>query len=83
MKWDENQKKLTEIIVLSSHELQMDFKNRIARTIKKNFDSTPKVTHEIDKSLKGGVIINLGKSVIDGSLITRWRIMWSHLLGRP
>jgi F0F1-type ATP synthase delta subunit len=82
MKTDENLRKIPEIVVLSSHGLSSAIQNRIQRAVKRNFEA-PKVVHKIDKSLKGGIIINLGKSIIDGSLITRWSMMWSHLLGRP
>ena len=64
---------LKEVIILVYKELKTAVKERIQQAAIKKLPGNVPIVFRIDKSIKGGIIINLEKVLIDGSLITRLR----------
>ena len=66
-------KKIMLVKVTSATELTEDEKSRLAAALKKKYALEVELQCVIDKSILGGIIVETGDSVLDGSLTRKLR----------
>ena len=62
---------LTEIVLVTCQPLAASAVKRIEQSVCKKLNRSVKVLVEVDKKIKGGIIIKLNKRILDYSLISR------------
>lgn len=68
-----------EVNIISAYKLSEEQQNTLAQALKKRLDREISITTSVDDSLIGGVIIQAGDTVIDGSLRGRLAELKSSL----
>ena len=71
VKLDADESKLEMLTLIASGKISLMIQAKIAQLCVKKFDHPIKIILKTDKTLKGGLVIQLKKTVIDYSLIGR------------
>ena len=75
-KSEENAHNINEILVITHRPLNALLKKRLARLVEQKFKQTPLVFKEQGK-IKGGMVIQMGEHVVDFSLLSRLKGVWT------
>ena len=75
--FDQDQK---ELMVVAARNMAKHFEGRLSQAVSKKFDRPIRIAIREDKKIRGGIMIHLKDSVIDGSLHNR--LKESGLIGK-
>ena len=71
---------VADAVILSASELDESYKEEIKKKLSCMTGKNISLTTKIDPSIKGGLIVQLGDKVIDGSLARRFEVLKQRLL---
>ncbi len=80
----DEQEGVIEAEVATAAELTPELRERIERALVQGLGGrSVRLSHRVDPSLLGGIVIRVGDKLVDGSVRTRLRLLRQHLAAAP